>query len=1263
MEGRVRGAAADEDLVGDVEVAARGSGVYQFDSGDLNLSLHAEPAKFADLLWAYPDLPPKAHGKFDMRLAWHGPVSDYQFTNADLAMGNARGSGSFGITFDDTVTVRNTRVRFAQLDTRTIEEIFPNFSSPRRGVLSGLLVASGGKHALAIDGDVTFDDASAGVSRVRPSGLLGLAGHAVRFKNMRVEMLPVRVALARTWRPSLPIDGSVTGTVTLNGSTDDELTVKGNVDHIDNGARSILNGSVRLRLAGPTWFDVNVMAQPVSLAEVGRFLPSAGLRGSATGPVHLTGSLRDLRTSLNLQLADGGHVSTEGTFDLASREKGYDFNAQLSRLNLRAATRKLPSTRLTGHVAARGRGFDPGTMHAMIDADLAASRWDTLTVDTVSARVSLDTGLATVQRLYASGSHAVASLSGTFGLTRERSGVLAYRVSIDSLGAFNRWIPQPKTAGAPIEPRPRVRARAYQLARADSARLARATEIDRLLKGKPAPKLRVNVPKAIPADTLGGSLHAEGSVRGNIYVFDVRGKASGENVVARGNFVQRFETEYAWLNVRTPQNKLAVGVDAANVSAMGFGFDTVSARFTYSDTGGHAEMVVIQDRIREYSAKGDYSLNPSRDEVRLANLTLRFDTTFWSMPRPAVVRWGPTGVFVGDFALHDRDTGRVYANGLLPTKGKAQFTLDVDNFPMASISDILQTDVDLRGSLTLHGTLTGTVQAPAFKGTFAVVGGKYNTATIPELRGRFGYADRAIVTHADLLRKNGLSMATIDGRIPINLALTGVTGSRIPAEQMSIQLVADSLPLELIPELTNVVSNVHGSAQGQLAVRGTLRKPVLAGAFTLKNGTVTVTSTGATFDMVTAVAHMSNDTVYIDSLAGNANGPVRVRGTLALTKWNEPSFNLFLTSSGAELLHNEHGRVRADAGLSLVGPYRAAYLSGAVTITQGVIYAPEPTGRHVISAGDPALFNVIDTAVTTERELFPAESPFFANLRVDVSLNVRHNTWVRNREANIEIYTDDPVLIHAEEEALSLTGIVTSDRGSYNFLSKRFQIKRGAAIFVGGPELNPTLQLTGEYQVELPSKGALNIRVLIGGTLKKLTLSLESDAQPPRTQSELLSLLAFGQSATTLLASGQSSIAGSAATSDLFGVGAQVAARRLAGVALGVAANEVEMEAGKAFGTDIFDITPSDIPSGNIVANLFVQTKFEAGKYVNPRTFVTVSQQAGRPGFGIEHRTADGWQFNASISPRILLGEPMLTSQPFRIVQVYGGFIVREWRF
>jgi translocation and assembly module TamB len=636
----------------------------------------------------------------------------------------------------------------------------------------------------------------------------------------------------------------------------------------------------------------------------------------------------------------------------------------------------------------------------------------------------------------------------------------------------------------------------------------------------------------------------------------------------------------------------------------------------------------------------------------------------WTMPHPGSIQWGGPGLQVTNLELRNGTDGRIYANGLLPTQGVSDFKLDVDNFPISNFVDISQTDIDVTGILTLHGGMTGTLSAPVFNGTFDLTQAKYAGTVVPQLQGRFAYADQKLTSHVEALRKTGPATVVADGTIPINLAMTGVTGSRLLPLPISVDIAADSLPLELIPELTSVVSDVHGRAAGKMTVRGTLKQPVLAGNFTLDHGSMKIASTGATIGNIAAAAHMASDTVYIDSVAGSARGPVRLRGTLGVANFREPTLNLFLTSEGAELMNNDRGKLRMDANLSLTGPFREAELSGPITVTQGVFYAPEPTGRHLIGAGDPALFNVIDTAVASDRELFPAPSPLLANLHVEITLAVKHNTWVRNREANVEVYTDDPISIRAEEQALTLTGVITTDRGEYSFLSKRFQIKRGSAIFIGSPDLNPTLQVTGEYQVVIAGK-ATNISVVIGGTMKRPKLALESDAQPPKTQSELLSLLAFGQPSGSLLSFNSSSIAGSAATSDLFGVGAQLAVQRLASVALGVAVDQMEVQAGKALGTDVLDITPGDVPlfTGSGLASFFTQTKIEAGKYINPRTFVSAQEQAFRPGFGIEHRTADGWHFNASVEPRILLREPTLNSQTWRTVPAIGGFIIREWRF
>jgi len=1247
---------------------ASGDGSYVLSSGDLTVSLHSDPASFADMRWVYPRLPPDGRGKLDLKLTWRGAVQDYALTKADITMGAAHVTGSIGVTLADTIMIHDTNVRFSGIETRTLEQLVPHLQSPRRGVLAGRASVSGGRNALALNGDVTFDDSRAGRSRLVAVGEVGFPGRGMRARDLRVQLLPVQVDMAQTWYPNLPIHGIVTGAATLNGSTSTQLTVAGDADLRDRGTQSAVGGRATVRIGNAQWLDVDVTAKPVSLVEVGRFFPSVGLQGSVEGPVRLNGPLRDLRLRADLRLPDGGRFATHGTLDVASVEKSYNLSSSLYTLNLRTIDAKAPATSLTAEVAVRGRGTQLATMHATIAADLSTSRWDSIAVDTMSVRASVAGGVADIQKLYASGAHSTATVSGTFGLVRDQTGELTYRVAVDSLGAFNRWLPRTAapTRSVAVAARPGVVARAVRQARDDSTRIDRATEMERLISGRPGPTLVVATPAPVPRDTMSGALIAAGTLRGNVYDFDLRGRAGGNNIVVRGNAARLLQSEYAWTHARTPRSKLAVGVDAGGVSVMGFAFDTANVRATYASPGGHVEVVVEQPGSRQYAAKGDYALYADRKELRLANMTFRFDTAFWSMPHESTLQWGGPGLRVTNLELHNRGNGRILANGLLPTDGVGDFALDVDNFPVSNVVDLIQTDVDATGIVTLHGTMNGTLANPAFRGAFGMIDGTYNNTPVPDLRGRFGYADRQLVTHLDAVRRNGIAMATVDARLPIDLALSGAPADRLLPEPMSVDLVADSLPLELVPQFTDLVSGFHGRAAGKVTMRGTLRRPTLTGAFALDHGSVTVVSTGAAIDNIVASIHMANDTVYVDSIVGSAKGPLRVRGTMAVGSWREPSFDLYLVSNGAQLMKNNYANVLVDAGLAISGPFRAAYVSGAVTIVKGVIYAPEPTGRHLIGAGDPALFNVLDTTQTSDRDLFPAESPLLANLRVDIALSVRHDTWVRNREANVEIYTEAPVSVHAEQEALVLVGAVTTDRGEYSFLSKRFQISRGSAMFIGSPDLNPTLQITGEYQVQVPSRGAINIRVLIGGTMRKPKLSLESDAQPPRTQSELLSLLAFGQSATSLLAFNSSSIPGNAATSDLFGAGAQLAVRRLESVALGVAVEQLQQQAGRAFGTDVFDITPADVPTeigGRGIGNFLTQTKFEAGKYVNSRTFVTVQEQAMRPGAAVEHRTGDGWLLRASVEPRILLSEPTLNTQPYRTVTSYGGFVLREWRF
>ena len=1248
--------------------ALRGDGRYVFSGGDMTVSARARPGAFADFRWVFPRFPSEGGGPLDFSLEWRGTTQEYVVRNADIRTQGARLRGKFAISFADTFAIHDTDVRFTNVGTKLIEQLVPDFRSPQRGTLDGQLSIVGGRNAMQLAGNVAFNDPTSGTSRAAGSGAVGYVNGDLRMRNLRMRVDPLQVALLKSLSPALadaiaPIGGVMIGTVSLNGSTASALAVVGDVEHRDRGGISRISGTAAVRLAGVQSMNADLRAHALALGEVGLLAPALGLRGIVSGPISVKGTLGNLRIDTRLRLPDGGTVAANGRLDLEGRAKSYDLSGTLRLVDLRSVMAAAPQTSLSASVRARGVGFSLATMNSAIAADLGGSSWNGVVADSGSIRVAIAGGLARVERLMVRGSGTVITAAGSFGLVAGRSGELCYSVAIDSLGRYNRWIPGADAPGV-VRPRTALVARALARAREDSIRIARATEVERAATGRAMPRIPVDTPRAIARAALQGQIRAAGTLRGNLRNFDLRGRLSAEDLIARGNSAKTLRAEYAWTEARSSASRVAIAVEGKEITVKGFAFDTLQGRLSYRRPTGEIQLAIRQGDDRDYSMSGSFVVGTKR-EIRVQNLALRLDTTVWRLAHAAVIHQHPAGIEVHDLELRSNKGGLVYANGMLPTEGRANLVLDVRNFQIADVASFLQADVPLTGILTARGALDGTMTDPRFRGALGLVNGNYNGSVIPNLQGTFRYANASLTTHIEAIRNGAAPSVIADATLPVNLAFSGVTGPRLLERPMRVLVSGDSLPLDLIPALTDVVSNIGGSAAGTFSMGGTLRRPVVAGALTWRHGALRVVPTGMEVREIGASLRMARDTVFIDSLAGKSGrGTVRLAGRLYVGNWREPEFDLHLVANEAEVLDNDRGRLHADVGLSLTGPFNDAYLAGLVHIKQGVGYIPEPSSKRIINAGDPAVFAVMDTSVAYDRELFPTSNPMLEKLRIDVDLAVNRNTWLRSRDANIEMFTEESVRIHREADALALTGVISTDRGDYSFLSKRFQIKRGSATFVGGPELNPTIQATGEYEVALAGRPTFNVRVLIGGTLQRPKLTLESDAQPPIPQSDLLSYLAFGQSTSSLLQLEGSGLSGATASGHLIGVGAELAMKRMAAVALGVMADEVEGDATRGLGADVFNITPAEVPdpgAANVV-NFFEGTRIEAGKYLSPYFFLALQAQK-YPGLRAQYRTPKGWRYEASIEPRYLLRPPTLKVQQVAPVTLFGGFIIREWRF
>jgi Uncharacterized protein conserved in bacteria len=1141
------------------------------------------------------------------------------------------------------------------------------------GTLTGTATLNGDQKSLGVNADVAIDNPKVGRSHILAVGNVGMLKNDFRANNLRLTMRPLQVALLRSYAANLPVGGTITGTATLNGSMLSRMTAKADVTHVDRGDISHLTGNASFRAApngkmAGAWFDVDAQLHPLALAEAGRFFPAAGLRGSASGPIRLTGTLGNLDVKTRLAFSGGGSLGLTGKFNLAGREKSYDATVDANLFNANAIFAKGPRTSVTGTIIANGHGVDPATMRANITADLQGSSYDTLSLTGAKVRLSAANGMATIDTLSIVVPEGVVNAKGSFGLAAGRTGQLTYHVNVDSLNRLGQLLPA-ATAGE-VPPRPGILAGRVAQARADSLRIAKATEVERAITGRAPPTLApIDTPRVLSMTTLSGALRADGVATGNIKSFGLKGTASGENIIARGNTIGKFTAQYDWANALSPQSRVDIDAGASRVVAGGFSLDSLHTKVTYHKPQGTAEVTVVQNDKDIYSANADFLLDKAGNEVKLNRMNLRFDSTLWASTQPSLIKWGTAGIDIRHLELRNAKNGRLYVNGLIPKAGNANLEVAVDNFEVADLIALAQSDIQARGLLSFDLKGAGTAENPTFSGSFGTQNFYYNNVLIPEVHGVMSYANQTLTGHADAMQAGGRSLLFAQGTVPINLAFRGVTGPRLPKDrQIDLAIKADSLPLELVPQFDQYVTGLKGRAVADFKVAGTLSRPEITGHFLLDSAQAHVVPIGLDLTRISASIRMQRDTVVIDSLVAYSGGRIAVTGGLGIGSLREPSFDLKLFSQNATVVNDNNGKLTANINLGVTGPFKDAHVGGDVRVLSGVLFIPKSEGKKIIGASDPALFSVLDTAVVANREIFPAQSPLLNNLRMDVNLRVDRDVFVRSTDFNIEVYSDGALAIHVNraKQSLVLDGVLLSERGDYTFLSKRFDIKRGSATFTNVDEINPTLQVTGGYEVRLPSREAINIQILIGGTMKNPQISLTSDAQPPIEQTDLLSYLAFGRSSSSLL---QLEGAGLGGNGNLVGAGAALASKQLAAVALGVFTDQLSSEAARALGADVLNIAPADVETD--VGSFLRGTQVEYGKYIKSHSFIDFTLRPDpsalqRPGILVQHRFGGlkGYSFETSFQPRFLLREPTL--DPFATpltTSVLSFFLIRDWRY
>src|SRR6185437_7708861 len=97
-----------------------------------------------------------------------------------------------------------------------------------------------------------FADSATGLSRVMAKGDIGL-GKGFHTHHLTVTVAPLQLALAAAATHALPVGGTIAGSTTVSGSTDEGLHASADLVHHDGAALThvVAAGDVSFALAAP----------------------------------------------------------------------------------------------------------------------------------------------------------------------------------------------------------------------------------------------------------------------------------------------------------------------------------------------------------------------------------------------------------------------------------------------------------------------------------------------------------------------------------------------------------------------------------------------------------------------------------------------------------------------------------------------------------------------------------------------------------------------------------------------------------------------------------------------------------------------------------------------------------------------------------------------------------------------------------------------------------------------------------------------------
>lgn len=583
---------------------------------------------------------------------------------------------------------------------------------------------------------------------------------------------------------------------------------------------------------------------------------------------------------------------------------------------------------------------------------------------------------------------------------------------------------------------------------------------------------------------------------------EIKSSVNGTNISGPFGRIEKATLSADLVNaLRSPEG--AIKLDIAQWATGGMVLSTGKAAIITDEKGGSFSGSG-NGRYREkfnFDGQGGFARTKGSEEFRLSNFKGSYGDRPFSLSQPlVVVRSGTKTSFERLALVYGR--GKISAAGSLDAK-RVKLDADLEKMDLDIPPGLVAPD--LAGTANGHLSIEGDSVHPSASLNLHIEDIRSKDLTSKKIQLPRVDVEATVTGGAAKINaqaqspKKGSIKANVS--VPVNFSLQPVAFS-VPPQGALKGLVEGRTDLSTLAVfIPSPDHELTGQADARFDIGGTTASPQVSGSFQVEKGTYQNLAQGTVLKDLQIDVTASGRRIEIAKLRATDGG----KGTLSGQGWidvdvaNHFPMSIDIVLSNLELIRRPDATAILSGTLKATGADGKIEMNGQLETSTGEVLLQKP---HPVSIAEMNVIEIHGGSAPPPAQTASAVAP--SNVTVSIKINMPGKVFVRGRGLDSEWKGDLTVSGAGGKQVF--TGSLTTVRGNFDFLGKRFNVTNGVIRFYGGNLSASTMDLTAEAQAK-----DITARLLLRGPFASPEIKLESD--PPYPSDEILARVLFNRAA------------------------------------------------------------------------------------------------------------------------------------------------------